>query len=900
VKNKIVEMKKNILLLLIVPLFFSAFSQEYNAEIKGSILNIRTFEPVNLVKIEAYVEEEFQYLDELNMPKHDIARRPIKTAFSNEIGGFLLDSLPKTKIAIYYTFEGFEVLRQEIDLALNPQADFMVLLKPLPREETDVFSLKGQLFDMQTLTPVSEASVEVFYPEQGAIGSAGTMNTAEDGGFAFQQLRHPLIVFTVKHPSYVTFVDTMNLNTALNNDIMVLLKKNDIQTLQLVTISENRIERTPYVSNITLSSELESMAISDVGEYLRSLPNVGGIRRGGANIDPVIRGFKFSQLNILINGAQGVEGGCPNRMDPATSRVEAEDLESLEVFKGPYALRYGAALGGTINLITKRPDVSETPEINVRAVRGYESNWNGHKEHISVQGANEHAFFLVSGSRWNYGNYKDGNGQFYKSAMNKHNYGALIGGSYMQHSFMFSARQSSHKVLFPALPMDETDDNSLLLFTEYSYMPEGDIFKSLSLKGYQANIHHIMDNKYRPFSDTVATVSDVIALTSGAKAEGVFSLFNGQLISGLEYQNRQKSGQRTKNMIMQPMLPVKVEDLWKDAVINNYGAYLEYTKAVKNFDFILAARYDYNTAYSDTIMLKNNMGNTILNIENTESQHHNISFSGGMTYHFNSKNALSLSLGRVSRSPDMLERFIILLPVGFDPYDYLGNPNLEPEVNNQLDLTFRNNNRWGGIELNAFYAIVENFIYGRLLPETVQKPFTIGVLGVKQFYNADDVHIKGFEAAYKTPEEHKLHFQFSAAYAHAHITTVTKYIRANNQIVDEEVLTNDPLNEIPPFEGNLRISYDFFSKRLTPFAGLRLVAAQNNVSEAMYESKTPAFSLINAGFAYKHHKYLNLYAGVNNILNKAYYEHLNRRIVGSTTNIFEPGRVFYVNLIFNL
>jgi outer membrane receptor protein involved in Fe transport len=37
-------------------------------------------------------------------------------------------------------------------------------------------------------------------------------------------------------------------------------------------------------------------------------------------------------------------------------------------------------------------------------------------------------------------------------------------------------------------------------------------------------------------------------------------------------------------------------------------------------------------------------------------------------------------------------------------------------------------------------------------------------------------------------------------------------------------------------------------------------------------------------------------AGVNNIFDVSYYEHLNRRIVGSTEKLYEPGRMLFVNL----
>jgi len=891
---------KYFFLCLLVLLVFKLHAQ---TAISGQVINAKTFAPVENVNVQVLIEKYYESSDDFGMPMVHSIKLPLKKTYTNTKGQFLLDTLSEGSVLIIFFHEDFEDFQQTLTLKTGMPSDFMVLLTPIEKAPTPkLFSIVGTVHDAETMAKIENAHVIIeSYPDVLLTTPQKTL-TNNHGDFNFHNIETSYVILTVEHDDFTSFSDILDLSTGMAQDIMILLKRNKIINLPTVVITEQKIERTPYISNTTLAYELENKGISDVGDVLRSIPNVGGIRRGGANIDPVVRGFKYSQLNVIINGAQGVEGGCPNRMDPATSRVEVEDIERIEVYKGPYALRFGTGLGGTINLVAKRPYVTNKPSISLKGIRGYESNWNGHKEHLSVQGVNENAFFLLSGSRWNYGNYQNGNGDFIKSAFNKHNYGGVIGGNYKdKYEFIFSLRQSFHKVLFPALPMDEVYDNSLLTFTEYKYTPNGKLLKSVSLKGYQSDIHHVMDNKNRPFSDTVATVSDVKALTTGIKTEAELNLFKGTLLAGLDYETRKKHGKRTKNMIMQPTAPVKEEWLWKYAVIDNFGSFIEYQKVFKNYELIIASRFDHNTATSLPIALENNMGNTILDIEDTDSRHNNFSFSAGLTRHFKNNFSLSLAAGRVKRSPDMLERFIILLPVGFDPYDYMGNPQLEPEINNQVDLTLRHHNEIiGGFEVNIFYALVENFIYGRLLPPSVQMPFTIGVLGVKEFYNADLVSLKGFEFAYKTPEVYSLQLHATAAYTNASIEKVNKYIRQNNQVTGDTLLLNDPLNEIPPLEGNIRISYNLFNKRFVPFAGLRLVAAQNKVSEAMYEATTPGFALINAGFSYKHNDFVQLNSGVNNILNLNYYEHLNRRMIGSAGKLYEPGRIFYINLIFNL
>jgi len=286
---------------------------------------------------------------------------------------------------------------------------------------------------------------------------------------------------------------------------------------------------------------------------------------------------------------------------------------------------------------------------------------------------------------------------------------------------------------------------------------------------------------------------------------------------------------------------------------------------------------------------------------NVDSDFINFSLSGGVKKHFSEKFSLMLSAGRGVRSPDMVERFIILLPVGYDNFDYLGNPKLKPEKNYEIDISLRFGNQNLGIfELNTFYSYVEDFISSTLIPPSVIKPQTKDVAGVKRFYNLDYVNLFGFEFAYKNHLSNRLELDLRAAVTQGINPETTKCVIENKQVVANEKIKNDPLPEIPPFEASVDFSYKFFNSTLIPNFNFRFVAAQNNVSEAFYESKTPGFALMNFGFLYKYNMNFTVSGGVKNVFNKAYYEHLNRRIIGSDKKLFEPGRVFYINLIFEI
>jgi iron complex outermembrane receptor protein len=254
-----------------------------------------------------------------------------------------------------------------------------------------------------------------------------------------------------------------------------------------------------------------------------------------------------------------------------------------------------------------------------------------------------------------------------------------------------------------------------------------------------------------------------------------------------------------------------------------------------------------------------------------------------------------------SRSPDMTERFIILLPISYDPYDYLGNPQLKPEVNNEVDLGYRlQHPDMGAINASVFFSYVTNYIMGELVPPSEIKPQTKGVLGVKKFTNIDKAYLTGFELSYSTAVKYKWFVNLNAAYTMGINPEAIEYIYEDGEVVDEQLIENDPLPEIPPFEANVSVGYKFLKQKLIPELNLRMVAAQNSVSVAYNEQESPAFVTLDFILNYQYSKNLKVYAGVTNIFNETYYEHLNRNIIGSKLPLYEPGRMFYLNLIINL
>ncbi|KUJ56178.1 TonB-dependent receptor plug domain-containing protein [Chryseobacterium aquaticum] len=116
---------------------------------------------------------------------------------------------------------------------------------------------------------------------------------------------------------------------------------------------------TPYknanqnISVITRADILNSPATS-IDEILQQIPGMD-IRRRGANgvqSDIGFRGSSFEQVLLLLNGIRMNDSQTGH--NSLNVPVDLEDVERIEVIKGPAARRFGQnAFAGVINIITK-------------------------------------------------------------------------------------------------------------------------------------------------------------------------------------------------------------------------------------------------------------------------------------------------------------------------------------------------------------------------------------------------------------------------------------------------------------------------------------------------------------------------------------------------------------------
>ena len=138
--------------------------------------------------------------------------------------------------------------------------------------------------------------------------------------------------------------------------------------VQVTATAEEELKQAPGVSIITAEDIKKRPPANDLSQIIRTMPGVNltgnsssGQRGNNRQID--IRGMGPENTLILVDGKPvssrnsvryGWRGERDSRGD--TNWVPADQVERIEVIRGPAAVRYGnGAAGGVVNIITRQP-----------------------------------------------------------------------------------------------------------------------------------------------------------------------------------------------------------------------------------------------------------------------------------------------------------------------------------------------------------------------------------------------------------------------------------------------------------------------------------------------------------------------------------------------------------------
>ena len=144
------------------------------------------------------------------------------------------------------------------------------------------------------------------------------------------------------------------------------------------TRTENDVKNVPASTQIITSSDIKKIGATNVRDAITDFANITmtkKVRGGGHEI--IVRGMSTDKSLIMVNGhrvaneADGSGLGNANALD----RINVDNIEKIEIVKGPSSALYGSeAMGGVINIITKG---SKEAEVRTGLVNSSEdfTNW---------------------------------------------------------------------------------------------------------------------------------------------------------------------------------------------------------------------------------------------------------------------------------------------------------------------------------------------------------------------------------------------------------------------------------------------------------------------------------------------------------------------------------------------
>lgn len=636
--------------------------------------------------------------------------------------------------------------------------------------------------------------------------------------------------------------------------------------------------------------EVESTRLSDVsGEEVKSadlaealtrnVPSISLVRRSGIANDVILRGQKKDNINILIDNAK-IYGACPNRMDPPTSHVLTNTIDSIEIIEGPYDVENFGTLSGAIKVSTLQPSEGLNGEVSLNV-----GSFNYLKAAATVTGGNDMVRFLLSASNESSAQYEDGDGNTFADQIDNYLPPTVLGPRYKdeyrdidayeksavlgkiyfnitenQELLLSYTANRSDDVLYPSSPMDALYDDSNILNIEYSAKNLARFSKTLDVQYYSSDVEHPMSTFYRVASGT-DSANEVISFlttdTQGVKIKDSFDITStSELTLGIDASLRNWDGAYEGKGTNAMITGNKSID---DVDTENAGVFAEIEKKYSNASIKFGLRFD-----DTSITPAGSLGQQ-------SNDYSGIGANIFTNYQADANTRYFAGLGSASRVPDARELYFYS-PMMME----IGTPTLDQTTNTQVDVGFEKTYNRFSVKSKLFYSWLSDYIY----------------------YNADkttnafeniDAAIYGFDitGAYFATDE--VYFDFGLAYQRG---------KKDEALAGQ---TDTDLAEVPPMKANVALNYDY-SNRNTASISLVAADAWDNFDSDNGEQYISGYGIVN--FRIRHYvtKSLELTAGVDNITDKTYavsntYKDLTLLVAGTDDVILmnEPGRYLYVN-----
>lgn len=790
-------------------------------------------------------------------------------------------------------------------------------------------SIKGYIKSSENNEPL--AGVVAYIPN---INKA-TLSDAK-GYFEFNNIRQGTYLIEFKLLGYKTISKKVIIQENTDNILHIVLSPSAREIDEVVVTTA--LDVTPYKDNpMPVKSinfdKINENASDNIIEAIGRKNNVWALSTGPGIAKPVIRGLGYNRTMVLVNGLrqEGQQWG-----DEHGTEIDQYSIQKAEIIKGPGSIMYGSdALAGVINFI---PYKIQNDGFHGKYLGLYQDNNKMFANSIILQYRKNDIGFYIQATQKDASNYQNKiDGKVFNTGFNERNistalqidknwgYTHFFASAFTQKLNMPEGDRDStgHFIKFIKIndttigkvPVSQTDLNSYHFnipyqyiqhyrFQNYSVFNLRDNSRIISNIGYQYNIR----NEFGP-EKLLEKHSD-----SDKDKIGNLSMHLHTIPFQIKYLKTIDSTQMLSigTTGMEQIHINKGEELLiPDYQLLDAGAFVFYQKTLNKWAFAGGLRFDIrniNTKnmYLDSTGLPSETSslppNGSIKFNALSKTYYNISGTTGLVYNGWKNWTLRFNIARGFRAPNLSELASNGAHEGTIRYEY-GNNQLKPEVSHQIDAGLAYNGEHLLFEITPFANYINNYIYYRKLSSVLGGDSIITKDGENLWaftYNQGKALIYGGEAGIDI-HPHPLDW--------LHIESNFSYLKGSmlNQTDSTKYLPFFPpsrwVNEIRTEWNNLNKSL----KQLFIKIEAVYVFPQNHFFKAYNtETFTPDYTLLNtaAGIKFKYWKDKNiqLIVGVNNLLDEAYQDHLNRLkytppnpMTGK--GLYNMGRNIFVRLI---
>jgi len=688
------------------------------------------------------------------------------------------------------------------------------------------------------------------------------------------------INMNMKKIKFNLFISVLVLNTLMLSakNLTDSIKHQIIKEITVSGINSNSVQ-LPYVE-VTKDFILKTSPVTPA-DALQHSTGVFLSRDGIWATSVNIRGISEQRLMILVDDDRLLTA---TDIAGALSTVDMNTLEKIEVIKGAASVIYGSgAMGGVVNFISQRPVYSQVSETHGSVSSGFHTVNKLWTNNANVQISNPNWYLSANASYRTAQNTMTPAGILKNSQFNDASWG-MKGGKKFGDNQELLVNYNHFESWNTGLPGGSAFlDTAVVKYLsvkrnqlngEYIFTELTDNLKKLSIKAYTQNISRDVENLPKAYTRILPSSLNQI---SGVKAISDWYLNDYNTFKiGAETWIRKQETSRLK--IAYPNDTTIIgEQPTPNATMLNAGTFAQYHWVISPHYLTLNAgarldliRTENDTSFLEVFKYKLVKGKREYLTANRKilfepSTSYNLSYAAHVDLEYTpvSNQKFGLSLANAYRAASIEERFKY---IDQGSGIHKGNPDLKPENGFFSNLSYSHTNNNLVIKVDFFTNYLFNLI-------TDIKTITTPLTYVNT--NIDEALFVGAEI--------EANWRINKSFM---IFANGSYTRAR------DVNANTFLPMIPPLYGEVTLNY-LLDRKLE--AAFSVLGAARQGEVALNENPTDGHVIFNFDIhsvpLNLKKSYLQLFAGADNLLNTAYYNHLS---TSRGINRLEPGRNIFI------